>query len=586
LKYFGTIDLVSDGRKWKITCEPHVSITLKRLFRGVNERQFGDILITNTPSNCRELEWFLLRYPMEGDTKTLTQGADAQRKVERAVTSLLDGTYVAPEFDLAIPLREYQKIPPAMVFQTGGLLVADELGVGKTAMGIGMFCDPRSLPALVVTPTHLPRQWKEEINRFAPKLRVEIAKTGSSTIKTKSGAVLPMFATFPDVLVMNYHKLSGWAEALNGVIKSVVFDEAHHLRRSDSLKYAAAKHIAHAATFRMGLTGTPIFNYGSEIYPVLNALCPGSLGTHEEFIREWCGGRVDEKGRAKIRDPKAFGTFARDAGLMIRRTRADVGRELPPLTKVTHYVDADLSAIERIGDAAAELARVILRQGESRRGEKMMASEEFNNALRQATGIAKAVFVADFVRMLVESGERVVLFGWHRAVYEIWLDKLKDLSPAMYTGSESVPQKAAAIQAFKSGESPLLIMSLRSGEGVDGLQSVCRTVVIGELDWSGAVHDQNIGRVFRDGQADPVTAYFLISDFGADPTMVDILGLKRQQLEGIRDPYASAVEQMPDVSGHVRRLAEDFLKSRGLKVPDMGPNDERASDLFPVEATD
>lgn len=568
MKTFGKIKLVSDATKWKITCEPHVSITLKRLFRGINERQFGDIFITNTPTNCRELEWFLQRYPMDGDdAEALRSGAEEQRSIEIAVLSLMDGSYIPPEFDLAVPLREYQKIPPAMVLRTGGLLVADDVGVGKTAMGIGLFSDPRTLPALVVTLTHLPRQWKAEINRFAPKLHVEIAKTGRPQFEMATkGKQRPLFTAFPDVLVMNYHKLSGWTEALNGIIKSVVFDEAHELRRGDSQKYSAAKFIARSTAFRMGLTATPIFNYGSEIFPVLDVLRPDALGTHEEFIREWCGA-LDQKGRAKIRSPKAFGTFARDSGLMIRRTRADVGRELPPITKVPHYVDADLSAIDSIGSAAAELARVILKQGESRRGEKMMASEEFNNALRQATGIAKAPFVADFVRMLVESGEKVLLFGWHREVYSIWLEKLKDLQPVMFTGSESAVQKEAAKQAFISGESPILVMSLRAGAGIDGLQHVCRTVVMGELDWSGAVHEQNIGRIARDGQPDPVTAYFLISDYGADPTMVDVLGLKRQQLEGIRDPYAAAVEEAPDVSGHVRRLAEDFLRSRGLDLP-------------------
>lgn len=570
MKTFGKIKLTDDGMRWKITCEPHVSITLKRVFRGINERAFGDIYITNTPTNCREIEWFLQRYPMDGgEAEALREGAEEQRSIEVAVLSLMDGSYSPPEFDLALPLREYQKIPPAMVLRTGGLLVADDVGVGKTAMGIGLFSDPRTLPALVVTLTHLPRQWKAEINRFAPKLNVDIAKTGRPQFEMAvKGDQKPLFSSLPDVLIMNYHKLSGWTEALKGIVKSVIFDEAHELRRGDSQKYSAAKFIAHSAAFRMGLTATPIFNYGSEIYPVLDVLRPGALGTHEEFIREWCGA-VDQKGRAKIRNPKAFGTFARDGGLMIRRTRADVGRELPPITKVPHYVDADVAALDRIGRVAAELAHVILKQGESRRGEKMQASEEFNNALRQATGIAKAPFVADFVQMLIESGERVVLFGWHREVYSIWMDRLKNLNPVMFTGSESPVQKEAARQAFLSKASPLLIMSLRSGAGLDGLQRVCRTVVIGELDWSGAVHEQCIGRIARDEQKDPVTAYFLISDFGADPTMVDVLGLKRQQLEGIRDPYAAAVEESPDVSGHVRRLAEDFLRSRGLDLPEV-----------------
>ena len=78
--------------------------------------------------------------------------------------------------------------------------------------------------------------------------------------------------------------------------------------------------------------------------------------------------------------------------------------------------------------------------------------------------------MADFVRLLVESGEKVVLYGWHREVYSIWLDRLKDLNPAMYTGSESVPQKDEAKRRFVAGETFVFIISLRAGAGLDGLR--------------------------------------------------------------------------------------------------------------------
>lgn len=71
-----------------------------------------------------------------------------------------------------------------------------------------------------------------------------------------------------------------------------------------------------------------------------------------------------------------------------------------------------------------------------------------------------------------------------------------------------------------------MIMSLRAGQGIDGLQKVCRTVVLGELDLSPAVHTQFCGRIFRDGQLDPVMAYFLLADYGADPVIADVLGIK------------------------------------------------------------
>lgn len=570
MKTFGKMKLGKNYRgvsAWEIECEPHVAIRLKRVFGKANRGDYGTIYISNTPENCRDLAWFLDRYPMEVvGREGLLASANLQRETESAVVSLIDGSYQPPAFDLALPLRDYQKIPPAVALRTGGLLVADDVGVGKTAMAIAMLADPRALPALVVTLTHLPRQWEDEIAKFAPKLRVRIPKTGTpakADIATRKQKAL--FSDFPDVLILNYHKLAGWSESLAKIVKSVIFDEAHELRRGDSQKYSAARHIAECASFRIGLTATPIYNYGSEIYPVLNVIKPGALGTQDEFTREWCDGYVDSKGRSKINDPKAFGTYARESGLMIRRTRAEVGRELPQLTRVPHYVDADTAALEKVGTSAAELAKIILRRGETHRGAKMQASEEFSNILRQATGIAKAPYVADFVRLLVESGEKVLLFGWHREVYSLWNSILADLNPVMFTGSESPNQKQVARDAFMK-DVPVMMMSLRAGAGLDGLQGVCRTVVFGELDWSPGVHEQCLGRIYRDGQPDPVSAYFLISDHGCDPVMVDVLGLKRQQIEGLRDPYAAAVSQAEATEGHVKRLAQEFLRRRGEDV--------------------
>jgi hypothetical protein len=248
-----------------------------------------------------------------------------------------------------------------------------------------------------------------------------------------------------------------------------------------------------------------------------------------------------------------------------------VGRELPKLIKVPHHVDADPHVLDRIGSSAAELAKLILAShgggpGESveARRAKFSASEKLDAMLRQATGIAKAAFVADFVRLLVESGEKVVLFGWHREVYALWLDRLADLKPALYSGTESATQKEAARQRFLGGETPILIMSLRSGAGLDGLQGVCRTVVFGELDWSPGVHEQCIGRVHRDGQQEPVAAYFLVADHGSDPVIADVLQLKRAQVDGLRDPLAPLVEPLEGDSAEsrVRKLAEEYLRQR------------------------
>lgn len=164
--------------------------------------------------------------------------------------------------------------------------------------------------------------------------------------------------------------------------------------------------------------------------------------------------------------------------------------------------------------------------------------------------------------MIVESGEPVLLAGWHRDVYDIWCKELSDLKPVMYTGSESPAQKEESKRKFISGESDLMMISLRSGVGLDGLQERCRIVVLGELDWSPKVHEQIIGRIDRDkitGDNNHVTAIYLVSDSGSDPAVIDILGLKSSQSSGITDPLQAIEENYVDES-RIKKIAEQYLK--------------------------
>src|SRR3546814_6387862 len=101
----------------------------------------------------------------------------------------------------------------------------------------------------------------------------------------------------------------------------------------------------------------------------------------------------------------------------------------------------------------------------------------------------------------------------------------------MYTGSETTGQKDREKQRFLDGDTDVLIMSLRSGAGVDEIQHRCSTGVFGELDWSPGIHQQCIWRLDRDGQKNPVTAFFLVTDDGSDPPMMEVNGIKARSEE-------------------------------------------------------
>ncbi len=564
MKTFGSLKLSKDRKSWVVECEPHIVMRLKRFFPKISRRQHGAIRLTNTIDTCRDLDWFTERYPLDitdSDRGALAGQSAKHKEQESIVHELLSGIRPPSEYKLALQPRSYQRIAADMAFAQGGLLLADDLGLGKTCSGICLLSRAECRPALVVTMTHLTHQWEREIQRFCPGMRTHVLKKGTPydlrvTKRTKPGQLL-LCPDTPDVIITNYHKLSGWADVLAPMVKTVIYDEAQELRHSDSAKYKAADHISGHTRWRMGLTATPIYNYGDELFHITNCLMPGRLGTKEEFLEEWC---KEANARSySIADPKAFGCYARDTGIMLQRTRADVGRELPSLTKIPMPIECNTKALEAIEGAAGELARIIMGDSEEKRGQKMQASEELSGLVRQATGIAKAPYVAAFVRMLVESGKKVVLWGWHRAVYDLWMDALKDLKPVLYTGSESSAQKEAARSAFIDGDAKVLVMSLRSGAGLDGLQGVCDTGVFGELDWSPGVHDQCGGRIHRDGQQNPTFLYFLIAEEGSDPIVSDVLGLKKAQSDGVMGERSDVL----DSSGaNIKALAQMYLAGK------------------------
>jgi SNF2 family DNA or RNA helicase len=624
----GRVTKGEPGTVWIITLPAHQAIKLKRVFPKLGAGPRDEYVLSDTPENARDLQWFLERYEMTTDAAArayLEQRADEHREQQSLVAKMLSGKIPKLPVELAVPARHYQTEAAALYMASGGLLLADDLGTGKTCTAICSFCDERSLPALVIAPTALPQQWRREISKFAPALRVAVIQ-GTKPYDLTKGCRRHDFTEaerlrpsrcrkcgcrpkevgrgpfpMPDVIVTSYSKIVGWAEtfaemAQEGLLASCVFDEAQELRREwgrdkdgnkqRTQKYAAAKLIADAVKYRLGCSATPIYNWGSEFFTVMECIRPGALGTVDEFTTEWCDGA--HRDQAEIKDPKAFGVYVRGEGMMLRRTRADIGRELPPLTNVLHKVESDASVLEAVEDRCAELARFLLGKDkvapagteiaemgpvtaeQKVRGASMKAATELDWRLREATGLSKAPYVAEFVRLLIEGGEnKILLFGWHHAVYGEWMkllgggrEGLADLKPVLHTGRESAKQKEEARAAFIEGDSKVLVMSLRSGAGVDGLQKCCRTIVYGELDPSPGVHEQCSGRPHRDGQTDPVFAYYLVSEDGSDPHLMDLLGLKTGQAEGIRDPERELTEKLTGGGHHVKKLAEAYLAQR------------------------
>ncbi len=565
---------------WAIEADPNTMVRLKRMFPKLRPDQRGVVGIIDTPEVARDLEWTMERYRFAISQRHhahLRQRAADHRRTEQIVDSILAGERPAtllPREPTFTPFPE-QQVACDMLLATGRLLLADEVGLGKTFAALLPMCVEDTLPAVVVAPPGLLRQWREEIIEGFPFLRPHIVRKGALY---NPAHMREMAGHQPDVYLISYYMLRGWVDHLAAVCKYAVFEEMHELRHPNTDKYTHCSQLARAMTFKLGVTATPVYNYGGEAHTVVSLLDEDALGSRQEFIREWGASEVDRGDKQKVGDPARLGRHLRDTGLMLRRRR----KKQPP-QRIPHLIDCDEHELERVAADTRELAQLIV-SGAGTPTERRDASKDIDWRVRQATGIAKAPYVASFSKLLLDSEDKLVIWGWHRRVYDIWQDRLADFNPLMYTGTESNAAKHAAKQAFieplerdtRGNPDPdahrVLIMSLASGAGLDGLQKVANVGVFGELDWSPAKHLQALGRIDPTRGLRPdedathvgsAVGYFLWTDSGSDPVVMDVLNVKRMQAEPLVDPdddMGLDAHAGQDTSNRIRRLAAAMLK--------------------------
>lgn len=552
-KTFGAVKYRKDTDSWVITgTAPNISLRIKDVFRRISKISADEFVFPADDLHCYELLWFFERYPMEisaVDRAKMNAGRKRFFRTFEEVEKIFAPDFETPEFvGLAegCTLWKYQAQCVEMFRVVKKLLLGDDVGLGKTNSAIGCFLTPDTLPAAVVVQAHLPDQWEERIEEFS-NLRVHV-------IKTVAVYELPP----ADVYIFSYSKIHGWTDlAATRYFKTVIYDEPQELRTGfGTIKGGAAKIFSEAATYVLGLTATPVMNWGIEMFNVMEFIFPGALGTKEEFLREWCN---DDQ---VVSDPDALGAYLIEQNLLLRRTEKDVGKELPPPNVTKHMVEYDRKKAAESEDLAYQLAIKVTTGSFTQRGQ---ASRELDMLARLTTGVAKAESVAEYVRILLDADLPVLLSGWHREVYDIWSNELSAYDPVFYTGTETKVQKRKSKNAFVSGDTNLMFISNRSGAGLDGLQARCRDLVIGELDWSPMVLKQLIGRLRRSGQKEVVNAHYMIADDGSDPLMVELLGIKSSQAHGIMNPYTAPMAPVSDES-RMQKLAQMVLEKRKISA--------------------
>lgn len=527
-------------REWLIEGEPGMVQMVKRLFPGSVSPGQGRCKFTNNKRNAENLNWLMLRFPLEIVDKQAWD-ISYQEAVDHALR-IKDfnnrPTKILPPAEFVGDLRGFQEEGLSYLAGAERALLADEMGLGKTPQALAFLATEKAYPALIVVPPHLVKNWEQEIKKFLKlpgtgqlSFLNENPDTAVHVIKGLKGYQLPD----ANIYIIHYLLLRGWKDILPDYdFKAVVFDEIQELRHTGTEKYSAASLISEKAPFCVGLSGTPIYNRGGEIWSVMNIIEYHCLGDWDSFTREWCYGY----GNDTVKDPAMLGQYLKKEGLMLRRTKAEVLKELPPKRRVVQTVDFDSGTYGKLIQEAISKARTF--DDIKDHFEKGRVTREIVNDSRQAIGIAKAPYVTTFLKMLLDAGEAVLVFAYHHAVFDIYREELETYKPVEITGLQNSNEKDKAVKAFMNGETNICMISLRAAAGLNLQRATC--VVFGELDWSPAVHSQAEDRAHRIGQEDSVLCYYLVAEEGTDEVIQEFLGLKTSQFVGIMGDKSESEE--------------------------------------------
>jgi hypothetical protein len=420
-----------------------------------------------------------------------------------------------------------------------GACLADDMGLGKTIQVLALLAGRTAEgPTLVVAPTSVCTNWLSEAARFAPSLRVAEYAGPERPELLAELARDPLGAHAPQLIVCSYGLLQQDAEALEAVEwGTLVLDEAQFIKTAESQRARAASRLR--ARCRIAATGTPVENHLGDLWSIFNFINPGLLGPWRTFNHRYLK-PIEVRGEDTVRQ----GLQEQIKPFILRRTKAEVLADLPPLTVVQHTVQ--LSESEARGYAL--LRRQIhekLYTSHGKRENKIEILAEITRLRRycchprlvfpQADGEAsKLQAMLDLVLELRENQHRALVFSQYVDFLELVRQRLDeaDVSYQYLDGSTPRAQRAARVSAFQAGEGTLFLISLKAGGF--GLNLTAADYVI-HLDpwWNPAVEAQATDRAHRIGQDRPVTVYRLITKDTIEESIVALHQNKRALAEAL-----------------------------------------------------
>lgn len=458
---------------------------------------------------------------------------------------------VPPEFKGQ--LRDYQKhgldwLCFLKEYSFGGVL-ADDMGLGKTIQTIALLLKVKAetpgSTSLIVAPTSVIFNWIEEINRFAPSLKV-LKHTGIERVKEDNSH----FGEY-DIVMTSYGIILKDAALLkNFRFSYVILDESQKIKNPNSKSGKAVRSLN--ADHRLCLTGTPLENNLTELWSQMAFLNPGLLGAFNNFRSTFVKTiqKEDDKSTLNVLKKTIY-------PFVLRRTKEIVESQLPAKNEFTQYCEMDKEQ-EKVYNLWKDSIRKEIMESIEEKGIKKSGFKVIEGLLRlrQICNHPKLVKedykkksgkfeeFKELLEEVVSEGHKVLVFSQFVKVLEIMQNYLEksEITYEILTGSTKDRQER--VSSFKSnGKVKVFLISLKAG-GFGLNLTEADYVFHYDPWWNPAVENQATDRTHRIGQDKNVFVYKFITKNTVEEKILELQKRKQKLVEDIISSDSSVLKNL------------------------------------------
>ena len=428
----------------------------------------------------------------------------------------------------------------------GGLL-ADDMGLGKTVQILAHLLSQRAsrssgMRTLVVAPTSLMGNWRDEAARFAPDLNVLVLQGADRGNRFDQ-------IDDHDLILTTYPLLPRDRDLLLGhEFDLLVLDEAQAIKNPKSQAAMVVRELK--ASRRLAMTGTPVENHLGELWAHFDAVEPGLLGSESTFARRFRT-PIEKHGDSVCQQR----LNRRIGSLLLRRRKEEVLKDLPPKTEIVRHIEIErgqrelyetlrLAQHKRVREAISErglaasgivVLDALLKLRQACCDPRLVKLP----AARKVQESAKLDALLELLDTLLDEGRSVLLFSQFTAMLDLLEPVLakRKLDFLRLDGSTPAKTRTDLVQRFQKGEQRLFLISLKAG-GVGLNLTAADAVIHYDPWWNPAAENQATDRAHRIGQNKPVFVYKLICQGTIEQKILELQSRKsaltRAILEGGR----------------------------------------------------